>query len=114
MIKNAGTLAVTLPDGAQREIHANALVIATGSSWPNLPQFPIDGRQIVTSQQILDLTQVPARLAILGGGVEGCEFAALYSGLGTQVTILELMPRLLPLEDEEISSTIERELKSGA
>lgn len=111
MIKNAGTLAVTLPDGAQREIHANALVIATGSSWPNLPQFPIDGRQIVTSQQILDLTQVPARLAILGGGVEGCEFAALYSGLGTQVTILELMPRLLPLEDEEISSTIERELK---
>lgn len=110
-IKDAGTLAVTLPDGAQREIHANALVIATGSSWPNLPQFPIDGRQIVTSQQILDLTQVPARLAILGGGVEGCEFAALYSGLGTQVTILELMPRLLPLEDEEISSTIERELK---
>ena len=111
VIKNAGTLAVTLPDGAQREIHADALVIATGSSWPNLPQFPIDGRQIVTSQQILDLTQVPASLAILGGGVEGCEFAALYSGLGTEVTILELMPRLLPLEDEEISSTIERELK---
>ena len=111
VVKDARTLAVTLPDGAQREIHADALVIATGSSWPNLPQFPIDGRQIVTSQQILDLTQVPASLAILGGGVEGCEFAALYSGLGTQVTILELMPRLLPLEDEEISSTMERELK---
>ncbi|MBS0154982.1 MAG: dihydrolipoyl dehydrogenase [Nitrospira sp.] len=111
VVKDAHTLAVTLPDGAQREIHADALVIATGSSWPNLPQFPIDGRQIVTSQQILDLTQVPASLAILGGGVEGCEFAALYSGLGTQVTILELMPRLLPLEDEEISSTMERELK---
>lgn len=111
VIKDAGTLAVTQADGAQREIHADALVIATGSSWPNLPRFPIDGRQIVTSQQMLDLTQVPASLAILGGGVEGCEFAALYSGLGTEVTILELMPRLLPLEDEEISSTIERELK---
>ncbi len=111
VIKDARTLAVTLPDGAQREIHADALVIATGSSWPNLPQFPIDGRQIVTSQQMLDLTQVPATLAILGGGVEGCEFAALYSGLGTQVTILELMPRLLPLEDDEVSSTMERELK---
>jgi dihydrolipoamide dehydrogenase len=110
-VRDARTLAVTLPDGAQREIHADALVIATGSSWPNLPQFPIDGRQIVTSQQMLDLTQVPASLAILGGGVEGCEFAALYSGIGTQVTILELMPRLLPLEDEEISSTMERELK---
>ncbi|HMS82429.1 MAG TPA: FAD-dependent oxidoreductase [Nitrospira sp.] len=81
---------------SERDIHADALVIATGSSWPNLPQFPIDGRKIVTSQQMLDLTQVPANLAILGGGVEGCEFAALYSGLGTQVTILELMPRLLP------------------
>ncbi|MFO0776524.1 MAG: dihydrolipoyl dehydrogenase [Nitrospira sp.] len=111
VVKDARTLAVTLPDGAQREILADAIVIATGSSWPNLPQFPIDGRQIVTSQQILDLTQVPASLAILGGGVEGCEFAALYSGLGTQVTILELMPRLLPLEDEDISSTLERELK---
>ncbi|HRI37223.1 MAG TPA: dihydrolipoyl dehydrogenase, partial [Nitrospira sp.] len=111
VIKDAGTLIVTQPDGAQREIHADALVIATGSSWPNLPQFPIDGLQIVTSQQMLDLTEVPASLAILGGGVEGCEFAALYSGLGTEVTILELMPRLLPLEDEEISSTIERELK---
>lgn len=110
-VRDARTIAVTLPDGAQREIHADALVIATGSSWPNLPQFPIDGRQIVTSQQMLDLTQVPASLAILGGGVEGCEFAALYSGIGTQVTILELMPRLLPLEDEEISSTMERELK---
>ncbi|MFO0699059.1 MAG: dihydrolipoyl dehydrogenase [Nitrospira sp.] len=111
IVKDARTLAVMLPDGAQREIHADALVIATGSSWPNLPQFPIDGHQIVTSQQMLDLTQVPASLAILGGGVEGCEFAALYSGLGTEVTILELMPRLLPLEDEDISSTMERELK---
>lgn len=111
VVKDARTLAVTLPDGAQREIQADALVIATGSSWPNLPQFPIDGRQIVTSQQMLDLTQIPASLVIVGGGVEGCEFAALYSGLGTAVTILELMPRLLPLEDGEISSTTERELK---
>lgn len=111
VLKDTRTLAVTRPDGTQHEIQADALVIATGSSWPNLPQFPIDGRQIVTSQQMLDLTQVPASLAILGGGVEGCEFAALYSGLGTQVTILELMPRLLPLEDEEISSTMGRELK---
>jgi dihydrolipoamide dehydrogenase len=111
VVKDARTLAVTLSDGAQREIQADAVVIATGSSWPNLPQFPIDGRQIVTSQQMLDLTEVPASLVIVGGGVEGCEFAALYSGLGTAVTILELMPRLLPLEDEEISSTMERELK---
>jgi dihydrolipoamide dehydrogenase len=102
---------VTLNGGGDRSISADAIIIATGSSWPNLPQFPIDGRQIVTSQQLLDLTVVPKRLLIIGGGVEGCEFAALYSGLGTEVTIVELMDHILPLEDEDLSSTMTRELK---
>jgi dihydrolipoamide dehydrogenase len=105
------TIAVDMVSGSRREIQADAVIIATGSSWPNLPQFPIDGRQFLTSQQLLDLTVIPPRLLIVGAGVEGCEFASLYSGLGTQVTIVELMSRVLPLEDEEISSIIERELK---
>jgi dihydrolipoamide dehydrogenase len=110
-LKNERTIAVTKTDGGQLDIQADALVIATGSSWPNLPQFPIDGQQILTSQQMLDLTQIPGSLLIIGGGVEGCEFAALYSGFGTQVTVVELQSRVLPLEDEDISSTMERELK---
>jgi dihydrolipoamide dehydrogenase len=110
-LKNERTIAVTKTDGGQLDIQADALVIATGSSWPNLPQFPIDGQQILTSQQMLDLTRIPGSLLIIGGGVEGCEFAALYSGLGTQVTVVELQSRVLPLEDEDISSTMERELK---
>ena len=110
-LKTDRIIAVTQPDGTVVDIEADALVIATGSSWPNLPQFPIDGRQILTSQQMLDLTQIPVSLVIVGGGVEGCEFAALYSGLGTQVTVVELQSHVLPLEDEDISSTIERELK---
>jgi dihydrolipoamide dehydrogenase len=105
------TLVVITGEGSQREIRADAIIVATGSSWPDLPQFPVDGRQIVTSQQLLDLTVIPSKLLIVGAGVEGCEFAALYSGLGTEVTIVELMPRALPLEDEEVSSTMERELK---
>jgi dihydrolipoamide dehydrogenase len=72
--------------------------MATGSSWPNLPQLPIDGTQVATSQQLLDLTQIPARLLIIGG-VEGCEFACLYGGLGTEVTVVELMERILPLAE---------------
>ncbi|UVT17657.1 MAG: dihydrolipoyl dehydrogenase [Nitrospira sp.] len=111
VVRNERTIGVTKPDGGILEIQADALVIATGSSWPNLPQFPIDGRQILTSQQMLDLTQIPASLLIIGAGVEGCEFASLYSGLGTRVTVVELQSRVLPLEDEEISSTMERELK---
>jgi len=105
------TIRVLKKDGADTRVMADALVIATGSSWPNLPLFPIDGRQIITSKQALDLARIPSRLLIVGGGVEGCEFASLYNGLGTVVTIVELLPRLLPLEDEEIGRFMERELK---
>ena len=111
VLKDRQHLHVTLNDGRERSLTADAIIIATGSSWPNLPQFPIDGTQILTSQQLLDLTAIPKRLLIIGGGVEGCEFAALYSGLGTDVTIVELLERILPLEDEDVSSTMTRELK---
>src|SRR6267143_1296148 len=110
-LRDRQTVTVTRADGAPRDVQADAIVIATGSSWPNLPQFPIDGQQLLTSQHLLDLDRIPASLLIIGAGVEGCEFAALYSGLGTEVTIVELMARVLPLEDDDISSTMERELK---
>ena len=108
---DARTIRVTKPDGTETRVVADGVIIATGSSWPNLPLFPIDGTQIITSKQALDLSRIPVSLLIVGGGVEGCEFASLYSGLGTQVTLVELVPRLLPLEDEEISQKMERELK---
>ena len=109
-IRDRHTIEVSLKEGTGRAIMADAIVIATGSSWPNLPQFPVDGVQIVTSQQLMDVEQIPPRLLIIGGGVEGCEFACLYSGLGTDVTVVEMMDRILPLEDEEISSMMTREL----
>ncbi len=110
-LRDRQTLMVKAVSGTTREIQADAIVVATGSSWPNLPQFPIDGQQLLTSRHLLDLDRIPARLLIVGAGVEGCEFAALYSGLGTKVTMVELLARVLPLEDEDISSTMERELK---
>ena len=110
-LRDQRTIDVRKNDGTERQITADAIVIATGSSWPNLPQFPIDGRQILTSKDLLDLEVIPPRLLIVGAGVEGCEFAALYSGLGTQVTVVELLSRVLPTEDEEIASMMDRELK---
>ncbi|MDN5940421.1 MAG: dihydrolipoyl dehydrogenase [Nitrospira sp.] len=110
-LRDRQTVTVSSADGATRDVQADAIVIATGSSWPNLPEFPIDGQQLLTSQHLLDLARIPASLLIVGAGVEGCEFAALYSGLGTDVTMVEMMARVLPLEDEEVSSTMERELK---
>ncbi len=108
---DARTLRVVRPDGADTRVEADAVILATGSSWPNLPLFPIDGQQILTSKEALDLTVAPASLLIIGGGVEGCEFASYYSGVGTKVIMVELMPRILPLEDEEIATTMARELK---
>ncbi len=108
---NDRTMQVSLADGTETSIQANALVIATGSSALPLPMFPVDGYDIMTSQEALEIPRVPERLLIIGGGVEGCEFASLYAGLGSQVTVVEMLPRLLPLEDEEISAFIERELK---
>jgi len=108
---DAKSLRVAKRDGTEMTVQADAIVIATGSSWPNLPLFPIDGRQIITSKEALDLGLIPKSLLIVGGGVEGCEFASLYSGLGTKVTLVEMLATVLPLEDEEIASFMARELK---
>ncbi len=108
---NDRTVRVSLADGTETSIQADGLIIATGSSAQALPMFPVDGYDIMTSQEALEIPRIPERLLIIGGGVEGCEFASLYAGLGSQVTVVEMMSRLLPLEDEEISAFIERELK---
>ncbi len=108
---NDRTVRVSLADGTETSFHADGIVIATGSSLPALPMFPVDGYDIMTSQEALEIPRIPERLLIVGGGVEGCEFASLYAGLGSRVTVVEMMSCLLPLEDEEISAFIERELK---
>jgi dihydrolipoamide dehydrogenase len=65
---DARTVRVTKPDGTETRVVADGLIIATGSSWPNLPLFPIDGTQIITSKQALDLSKIPTSLLIVGGG----------------------------------------------
>ena len=99
-------------DGATSSLlEAEAIVLATGSSWPQVAQFPLDGEQVISSKQALDLTEIPRSLLIVGGGVEGCEFACLFSGLGCQVTLIEMMPTLLATEDEDTIAILTRELK---
>jgi dihydrolipoamide dehydrogenase len=108
---DARTIEVAGADGSRRTVQSDAVVIATGSSWPQPAQFPIDGKQIITSKEALDLEMIPSRMVILGAGVEGCECASLFRGLGSQVTVVELQARVLPLEDDEVSGLMERELK---
>jgi dihydrolipoamide dehydrogenase len=66
---------------------------------------------VITSKEALELTKQPRSIAVLGGGVVGCEFACFFAGVGTQVTLIEMLPRLVPAEDDEIAQTLEREMK---
>jgi len=102
---------VTDPDGGTSLLDAEAIVLATGSSWPQMPQFPIDGQQVLSSKEALELTDIPRSVIIVGGGVEGCEFACLLSGLGSHVTLVEMMSTLLPTEDEDTVAILTREFK---
>ena len=98
-------------DGASSLLESDAIVLATGSSWPQMPQFPIDGQQVISSKEALELGEIPRSVIIVGGGVEGCEFACLFSGLGSHVTLVEMMPTMLPTEDEDTVAILTREFK---
>ena len=96
----------TLETG-QEKIKAKFILIATGSRPLELANLRFDGKKIISSDQILELKEVPRALLIIGGGVIGCEFASLFSALDCQVSIIELMPQLLPGMDKEIAKKIE-------
>jgi dihydrolipoamide dehydrogenase len=102
---------VAKADGTEALLAPDAVILGTGTLPPALPNFPLDGVRILSSREILDLVTVPDTLLIVGGGVEGCEFASLFSALGTRVTIVEMLSRILPGEDEEVSGLLASELK---
>ncbi len=90
-----------------QKINAKYIIIASGSRPAELASLKFDGVRILSSNEILELKSAPISLMIVGGGAIGCEFASIFSALGTEVTVVELMERLLPLEDKDISQKIE-------
>jgi dihydrolipoamide dehydrogenase len=94
------------------QIWADNIIIATGSEPREIPAFAFDGEKIHSSTSILDLQALPKSMAIVGGGVIGCEFASLYSELGVQVTIIEALDRLLPLECPTLSTALTRSFQA--
>jgi dihydrolipoamide dehydrogenase len=84
------------------------VVLATGSEARSLPGLEIDGQRVITSDQALELDRVPASVVILGGGVIGVEFASVWRSFGAEVTIVEMLPHLLPPEEESSSKLLER------
>jgi len=94
-------------DGDQpAEIRARSIVIASGSEARLLPGLSLDGQAILTNKEILDLESVPKSLLVIGAGALGVEFASMFAQFGSDVTVLEMLPRILPLEDREISDEL--------
>lgn len=106
-LAGAGKLSVQTAGGKQA-LHAKNIVLATGSAPRSLPGVEIDGRTVLTNDSILSLPARPQSLAVIGAGAVGVEFASMFRSFGTKVMILEMLPRLLPLEDEEISAALEK------
>jgi dihydrolipoamide dehydrogenase len=103
-----GRITVTDAKGQTREIQAAKIVLATGSEAKTFPGFEPDGKTILTNKEILALEAVPRSMVIMGAGAVGVEFASIFHRFGTKVTILEMLPRAVPLEDEEISAELEK------
>jgi len=101
---------VTRADGLPETLFPGKVIIATGSEPAPLPVPGADGSRVVTSDEALDLKEVPPSLLIIGGGAIGVEFASIFSSLGSKVTLVEMMPRLLPVMDEEIVGVLEKAL----
>lgn len=105
------TVTVTAGDGSTTAVSGRAVVLASGSVPRTIPGFEPDGRTVVTSDEFLDLRTLPATAAVIGGGAIGCEFASTLADMGTQVTILEGLPKILPGCDADAANVVERAFK---
>jgi len=106
-----GRVAVTGADGAETVYSAKNVLIATGSTPRALPGMDIDDKWILSSTSMLELSEVPKSLVVIGSGAVGVEFASMYARFGSKVTILEVLPRIVPVEDEEISRELAASFK---
>ncbi|MFZ5631943.1 MAG: dihydrolipoyl dehydrogenase [Bacillota bacterium] len=97
--------------GGPREIEAGSIILATGTEPALNRAFGYDGERVITSDEALNLEKVPEKLLVIGGGVIGCEFACIFAALGSKVTVVEIMPTILPLMDREVARQMQGLLK---
>jgi dihydrolipoamide dehydrogenase len=106
-------VAVTAEDGKETLYSANHIIIATGARSRELPSLPQDGKKIIGYRQAMTLDKQPEKLVVVGSGAIGIEFAYFYNSMGTDVTVVEYLPNIVPLEDEEVSKQLERTFKKS-
>ncbi len=112
-ITGKGKIEVAYEDGKSEAIDTKNIIIATGSVVRPIPGFEVDGKQVVNSDQILELTNVPKSMVVLGSGAVGIEFASVYARFGCETTVVELLDRIVPLEDAEVSKELARVFKKN-
>jgi dihydrolipoamide dehydrogenase len=106
-----GVVEVSGGEGEPQRLKARNIILAMGSVPRDLPHIKADGKRIINSDHILQLTEVPKSMLVIGAGAVGCEFASIFHRFGTKVWIVEVMPQLLPIEDEEIAKEFTRVFK---
>ena len=112
-LKAGKKVEVTAEDGSKVDYSADHIILATGGRSRQLPNLPIDGKKIIGYRAAMVLEKQPESMVIVGSGAIGVEFAYFYHSIGTKVTIVEYMDRIVPVEDEEISKQLERTYKKA-
>ena len=110
-VAGPGAVHVTLNDGGEARLQAGAIVVATGARARTIPGVEVDEERVITSRGALAMRELPASVVVVGAGPIGMELAHVWRTYGAEVTVVEMLPRLLPLEDEEVSAEIERAFK---
>ncbi|MBN2355952.1 dihydrolipoyl dehydrogenase, partial [candidate division KSB1 bacterium] len=106
-----GKVKVELADGGNQIVEAKNLLIATGARARAIPGIDFDGKKIISSREAMLLKKIPARFIIIGAGAIGVEFAYFYASMGSKVTLIEMLPHILPVEDAEIVQALDRSFK---
>ncbi|MBS1650864.1 MAG: dihydrolipoyl dehydrogenase [Bacteroidetes bacterium] len=110
-VKQGKKVSVTSSDGKTTEYSASHIIIATGARSRQLPNLPQDGKNIIGYREALVLPKLPKSLVVVGSGAIGVEFAYFYATMGTKVTIVEFLPNIVPVEDEDVSKQLEKSFK---
>ena len=110
-VKGGKKVDVTDADGKTTEYSGNHIIIATGARSRQLPNLPQDGKKIIGYREALVLPELPKKMVVVGSGAIGTEFAYFYNSMGVEVTLIEFLPNITPLEDEEVSKTLAKSLK---
>src|SRR5437868_9781588 len=112
-LKAKGQIEVTAADNSKQIVEAKYIIIATGSRGRQLPNLPIDGKKVIGYREAMVLPQQPKSMVVMGSGAIGSEFAYFYNALGTKVTLVEFMPNILPVEDEDVSREMLKAFKKS-